>query len=558
MINFDASPKVYLMLCYSIGWLILALAIWPTTWLRQRTWVAVISKDWFFLAVALSTLFLLRLPSIVYDHEINIDESQLITQALTLRQDPVYFRSVDGTTGGPLSSYVLIIPALFGLPFDYITARLVTFALVALSLGALFCAARLAFGQKPARLSIIPFVLILGLSQTWDFLIYGSEILSVATLSCLYYLGIAYYKKPTKTWGQLLLIGFLGGLVPFEKIQGSLLAGVVGLFVVGQIVGDKNLSSVEKGRQLLVLAAGALCFPLLFIGWIYLEGYFDDFVTFYILDNLSYSQPIPAWLKLIKFREFLTKSVEFTWLMALLTGVAVAWLFTIARRHATATKLRLIHFFLLALVLAGIYTVTFPGNYFVHYLHYLFGPLMLLFTFLFSTMHTRFSRVSAVVLVAVFMGAFSLRVITTASLNPFPTEAQGGWVLPQTTVTKAIANYANRGEGLAVWGWHNDYYVLLQMPQAVAENHSARSIEHPSLTRRVMYQKRYAANMKRSLPPVFVDVVGKQGYYLSNRKTQGYEINAALRPLIAQHYTYVGMTDDVRIFVRNDRYAAVR
>ena len=72
-----------------------------------------------------------------------------------------------------------------------------------------------------------------------------------------------------------------------------------------------------------------------------------------------------------------------------------------------------------------------------------------------------------------------------------------------------------------------------------------------------MYQKRYAANMKRSMPPVFVDVVGKQGYYLSNRKTQGYEINVALRQLIAQYYTYVGMTDDVRIYVRNDRFAAI-
>ncbi len=555
MINFDDSPKVYLMLCYSIGWVILALAIWPAKPIGKQTWRAFIHNDLLFLAIALLTLFLLRLPSIVFNQEINIDESQLITQALTLRQDPVYFRSVDGTTGGPLSSYVLILPSFLGLPFDYITARLVTFVLVALSLVALFYAARLAFGQRSARLALIPFVFILGLSQTWDFLIYGSEILSVATLSWLYYLAIAYHKKPVKTPQQLILIGFLCGLVPFEKIQGTLLAAVVGLFVVSQVLSHRNLAPGQKGRQLLLLALGAISFPLLFIAWIYSEGLFEDFVNFYIRDNLSYSQPLTPLQKLIKFQDFLTHSVEFTWLLALLGGVLVVWLFTVTRQHITDATARMIYLFILVLVLAATYTVTFPGTYFIHYLHYLFGPLMLLFAFLLSALHTPLPRLSTTALLAVFMGAFSFRVATTAPLNPFATEKQGGWTMPQNNVTKAIARYAHRGEPLAVWGWHNDYYVRLQMPQAVAENHTIRSIEHKTM--KAIYHKRYAANMVRSRPPVFVDVVGKQGYYLTNRKTQGYEINAALRQFIAQHYTYIGMTDDVRMFVRNDRFKAI-
>ncbi|GAB4014947.1 hypothetical protein GCM10028773_03300 [Spirosoma koreense] len=544
---------------YAMGWGLVLLVFLPDKFIQKYTWLAFVKRDRFFLAIVFLTLFLMRLPSIVYNGEINIDESQIISQALTLWYDPVYFRSVDGTTGGPLTSYLLVLPRLLGLPFDYITAHSVAFVLLAVSFGLTFYAARFLFGSRAARLALIPFLFLLGLPKTYDFLFYSSELLSVTTLSWLYYLVITQYKQPDKTTGQLLLIGFLCSLVPFEKIQGLLLAGAVGLFVVYQILTNKTRSAGQKGRQLLVLMGGAVAFPLAFIAWMYAEGLFDDFVNFYIRDNLSYSQPLTFFQKVIRFRLFLLNASEFAWLLTLLAGFCLLWLLTASRRFKIDIDSRLPFLFLLLVLLTAFYTVTFPGNYFIHYLYYVFGPLMLLFAFLLNSFRTSFSQVSAAILIIAFVSTFGIRLLIDhrrhQSLNPFASDQQGGWVLPQNTITRAISKYGHKGETLAVWGWHNDYYVRLQMPQAVAENHTIRSIEHKTL--KPVYHKRYAANMLRSLPPVFVDVVGKQGFYLSDRKTQGYEINKALEQVIATHYTYAGLVDDVRLFVRNDRYQAV-
>ena len=56
----------------------------------------------------LEDLFLLawRWPFLLQASEYNPDESQLLAGALTLTRDPVFWRSVDGTTSGPLNFYL--------------------------------------------------------------------------------------------------------------------------------------------------------------------------------------------------------------------------------------------------------------------------------------------------------------------------------------------------------------------------------------------------------------------------------------------------------------------
>ena len=49
-----------------------------------------------------------RWPFLLSAEEYNPDESQFIAGAITLAQDPVFFRSVDGTTSGPLNFYALL------------------------------------------------------------------------------------------------------------------------------------------------------------------------------------------------------------------------------------------------------------------------------------------------------------------------------------------------------------------------------------------------------------------------------------------------------------------
>ena len=57
--------------------------------------------------------------------ECDPDESQAIAGAMRLAQDPVFWRSIDGTTHGPLLYYPLLLPKMIGLNIDYGAARLV-------------------------------------------------------------------------------------------------------------------------------------------------------------------------------------------------------------------------------------------------------------------------------------------------------------------------------------------------------------------------------------------------------------------------------------------------
>ena len=63
---------------------------------------------WHDAAVLFLFLFAWRWPFLLVASEFNPDESQLIAGTITLAHDPVFWRSVDGTTSGPLNFYVLL------------------------------------------------------------------------------------------------------------------------------------------------------------------------------------------------------------------------------------------------------------------------------------------------------------------------------------------------------------------------------------------------------------------------------------------------------------------
>lgn len=144
MLTFSNNPFLYWLFSYSFCWLVLAITLF-----RPRM------SSWVFMVLNVVMLLLLRLPSIVYNEEISVDKSQMIAHAITLKVDPIYFRSVDGTTGGPLSSYFLVLPILLGFPPNYTVARMCACMLISLSLIFSLHTCSLWFGRMAARLSII-------------------------------------------------------------------------------------------------------------------------------------------------------------------------------------------------------------------------------------------------------------------------------------------------------------------------------------------------------------------------------------------------------------------
>lgn len=550
MPRFDTFPMLYWLPVYALCWGLLWVATRPTI-------------DWkVFIGLALLVFFLVRLPSLVFDYEINPDESQMITQALTLRQDPVYFRSVDGTTGGPLDSYFLILPGLLGLPFDYITAHLTALGLVSVCFVLLFLTARLWFGEGAARLALLPFVFMLGLTQNGDFLHYNSELVALALLSGSYYLYATLLTQHQPSLFRIGVIGLFLGMVPFGKLQAVPLAAVVGLFVLIDILLRPNLTVVAKSSRVVVLGVCSLAFPALAVLLAKANGVYDDFVTFYIIGNFRYASDTNQLQSLIHLPEFFKKGSEFDWLIKFTAIVWLAGLLVGLRRgfHPAGKSWQKTGF-VGALLVATLFAITRTGSEYVHYLYFMTGPLLLGLAYGWQQLRIgeRLAQWAGLAATAVFLLLFGIQAIqhyrNGIPVNPYPSYGQNGWAIQQSPVSKEVMKYARPGEKLAVWGWRCDYYVQTQMPQGVAENHTIRSaFGHPM---QADYQQRYMRDFSRSVPPVFVDAVGSQSLWMNDRKTLGHELIKPLGQFVSTHYTYMGLVNDTRIYVRNDRAKAL-
>ena len=133
-------------------------------------------------------LFAWRWPFLLVANEFNPDESQLIAGAITLSHDPIFWRSVDGTTSGPLNFYVLLPLHWLGLPLDYFTARLTGLLLIG---GALFACHRAlanAFGRAPAWLSILPATAFFATVTHTDLIHFSTEHLPLFLMGLCFWL----------------------------------------------------------------------------------------------------------------------------------------------------------------------------------------------------------------------------------------------------------------------------------------------------------------------------------------------------------------------------------
>ncbi len=558
--RFDTFPTQHTALAFALAWGLLG-------------WVAIGTKGpkrWF-LPITLVVFFVLRLPSIVYNQELNPDESQLIAQGMTLGQyDPVYFRSVDGATSGPLDSYAIILPTWVGLSYDYVSARLFAYFLLAVSLGFLFFTARRWTSDQPAQVSLLAVVFVLGFTQNSDLLHYSSELVSILLLSWAGYLYARQTTQPKPiASGQLLLIGFLLGVVPFGKLQAVPMAAVLGLFSLLDVWFRSDLLMGQKTKHIGALAVGGLLFPALFVGFMLATGQFQDFVNFYLLGNLNYGNGGGAGQNIVNLPRFLALVPEIR-LFLVLTGIVclLAIGVQIGRKvadnqHDSRLAWSIPAFLVLSLAVA-LYAVTRTGYDFVHYLLFLIGPLFLLLANGLQALPMSKLKIRPIVaiLVVALLLADQTRVAAVAyrtrqaPYNPYPSDQQQGWQLPTSPLAQHVRRYARAGEPLAVWGWRCDYYVQTQMPQGVAETNTVRSVFKNPL--QAVCQQRYVQNMARTLPPVFVDAVGRYDIWITNRATQGHEMYPPLKALIAKHYQLADTVSDSRIYVRRDRLAQLK
>lgn len=495
-----------------------------------------------FLAGAAALIIIARLPYILFNRELNADESQVISHAITLMSDSVYWRSVDGTTIGPLNNYLLVIPGLFGFQIDYTSSRLMGLLCIIGALYFFWKTIQMMYNSRTANLGILFPLLFLAFTYHPDFVHYSSEQLPILLLSVTLLLLVMIYRMQATVPSHAYWLGFVAGTIPFAKLQAvppALVLALAGLYLC-----FKTAQIQKSYRAFVALIAGGLSFPFLVLVFILINGLWSDFMDFYISGNAIYAGGNNIMELPSTFLNLLALSADYQifFIISLILLIISGLVFPdYTRKNHFLLPVALLYF------LATLYAITKSENAFVHYLNLGVYPLIFCIVHFISDRSMRFYSYGAIVLICWF-GIND--VLKPARYQEFKSRisARG---LHKSPVVEKLLTYTQSEDKMVVWGWQCRYYVEAGLAQGTAENHSERCIfNHPL---RQQYRDRYMQDLQRNRPAVFIDAVGKNSLWVQDRESQGYESFPELARFIDDNYGFQGEIDGDRLFIRNDR-----
>src|SRR5580693_4149491 len=114
----DTSLLRYEVCAWTCFAAFLIVSVVPTA-VRRRPLKSWWLHSWIYCAAVLLCLAAFHWPFLLDNQELqDPDESQLIAAAITLNHDPLFFRSVDGATCGPIDEIPLTALAMMGMRID--------------------------------------------------------------------------------------------------------------------------------------------------------------------------------------------------------------------------------------------------------------------------------------------------------------------------------------------------------------------------------------------------------------------------------------------------------
>jgi hypothetical protein len=514
-----------------------------------------------YVAAVLLTFAAFRWPVWFFHGMGNPDEAQLISGAITLRDSPVFWKSVDGTTFGPLIFFAPLLPAALGLELDYLGARVLGTALHALALLGVWAAARRWLSDPAARLGVLPGVILLGTTSFGEFVQYNSEMVPLALLG-LAAAAVASGLAAPPQWGRgwLFTASLLLGAVPFAKLQAGPIAGLMALLLIitlGRRWWREPIPPILF--QLLWLIGGGLLPTALVALHLFIFGLGPQFWQSYIVSNLSYASDGNfswSWIR-DQWYPFLGTVSGFT---GTFTGQLVVFVLSGGLVFFGDRRTR-------PMLLAGwmVLGVTFlavmaPGRIFPHYLQFMVPPLAFLLAVHLQGLRDflqkylpagpagflRWIVLGAVIVATAGPAVLGRKQEPMAFTGAFSRHFTEPWRKP---VSHVIRTQARPGERLTVWGWMPGFYVETGLPQGTRDGHTQRMITEWPM--RGFYRDRFLRDFRRNRPAWFVDAVGGDNFFFTDRAAAGHEIFAELEEMIRADYTLVADLEGSRIYRRN-------
>jgi hypothetical protein len=321
-------------------------------------------------------VILLRLPSVLLPRELNVDESQMLSQGMKYLLDPVPWRAVDGNSGGPLDSYVISILLLVGFKPGYILAHSLAAVLTCLQVWmAYLTLSRLRLGRY-AALGSIPLALFFGFATSSHYTHYSSELIPCLFLQLGFYSFLRWLDAPSPGW--IFLSGLAIGCAPWGKLQSGPVGLALGLVVLAAIVSAAGLGPAFQSprvKHALLFCLAAVVPAAVLLGMVAAAGVTTDFWSSYIVANVSYAGS-ESWLYTLKDggRVLIWPQVlPLTVIDALAVGLFLLnWSPAV---HESTVKDRWAFVGLFVYMSAALVAVAHPVTFFGHYFVFLAYPM---------------------------------------------------------------------------------------------------------------------------------------------------------------------------------------
>lgn len=503
-------------------------------------------RELLFVLLVPAVLLAWRWPYLLSADEYNPDESQLIAGAITLFGDPVPWRSVDGTTSGPLNFYVLLPIALLGLPLDYFTARLAGLLLISVALLACYYLFRSRFGLVAASLGLLPGLAFFCTVRDSNLVHYSSEHVSIfltaLSAACLF----RARQLSAQRWDQAGC--FFAGTLPWAKLQSVPLALALLMIALLKVVTDKTLSRAAKPRAAaLRLSFGALP-SVVIVGVVSAFGQFDNFLRTYVLQNVTYVSQGESSPALALWRAGMADGQFPILLGTALVGVVTALVIFGASRFATW-----ISWGTALLVIAAAVSIVAPRRVFLHYLLLAVIPLTIVWGQAMGVLlqNAGQRRQFWFGWIAIGIGGlvpFGFRA--TQSAPEIFGSFSSHWSEPRTMIANLIRRYSYPGAKLAIWGWLPTLHVQTGLPQGTRDGNTYWAITPSS--QREYFRERFLSDMMGNKPALFVDAIGGESFLFSNRAADGHEAFPPLANYIQDNYRLIVDTGSARLYAQKD------
>lgn len=494
-------------------------------------------KSYSYLSIGLFLLLMLwaRLPFILVDFPLNVDEAQYLAQALMFLHDPIPWLDIDPT--GPLDSWVLLVPKLVGLTPGYASSRIVGIILMWISCIFVYRTLKLYLSESWSLVTVLIPVLFWSSAFLNDFVHYSSELVPMCLISAvLFYLISAYHIE--FDFRRLLFAVALSSLVPFAKLQATVI--VLPLVLIGIVY-----CFVVSGTRVFIrrfpwIVLSGVFFPMLILIPVILSGGWNDFLWSYLVLAMQYGEshsfirgligfvfwsgPVPVWGAFIQLG------------LAFLICVWTGWN-AFGSGSATETRKRLKTIFawpVLPVVTSfvfGMYAIVTPGTYFGHYWQLVIVPSTLIAgLFLVRFDHIRYPVFSKIPLIAMLgaellSSSFIVYVQRAGSIN-----MESGIIGTDKHALMAV-EYLNRnkveGDRMVVWGWFSDLYIKTGMLSGSREVHVAlispdsnELFDFLNLSDELKsyYRNRFMGDLSRSRPRFIVDVCYPGSFGFNSRR----------------------------------------